>query len=195
MIGPEIIAFGVARADGRPIASIGPQHQGLPTFIRPASGFLIYIEARLGMSGLRAGNVTFASDPTDPHVLPDLQILVDRPLGNGSAAVCDRGPAQPIGGVPATIPLVFSDTQAVSNAINDLACRFDVRASSTLACTRDAFGVDAFTNPASTIQFCTSPGVGSEMAFPLHDTVLTARVRDVAGQPGPPRSIAIRVLE
>lgn len=163
--------------------------------MRPSRGFLIFVEARPGVSGLRPGSVTFASNPADPHVLPDLQILVDRPLGNGSTVVCDRGPGQPIGGIPATVPLSFADAQAVSDAINDFACRFDARAASAQACTRDTFGVDAFTNAASTIQFCTSPGVGSEMAFPPGDTIVTVRVRDIAGQPGPPRTIVVRVRE
>ena len=128
-------------------------------------------------------------------MLPDLQTLLSRALGNGSLAVCDQGPAPPIGGVPATVPRVFADTQAVANAINDMSCRFDVRAASVQACTRDAFGTYAFTNPESTVQFCTSPGVGIELAFPLGDTIVTARVRDVLGQPGHPSSIAVRVRE
>jgi len=191
-IGGEITAFGVARADGLPIASIGPQDDGYPTFVRPASGFIIYIEARPGISGLPVASVTFESSPSDPNVLPDLQVLVSRPLGDGSPAVCDDGPLPPIGGVPATKPTAFGGSQAIANAINDLGCRFDSRGSSTQACTRDSFGVYAFT-ANSTIQFCTSPGVGAELAFGIGDTIVTARVRDIAGQPGHAKSIAIRI--
>jgi hypothetical protein len=182
----------VARADGLPVASIGPQDDGYLTYVRPASGFIIYIEARPGISGLPVATVTFESSLSDPNVLPDLQVLVSRALGNGSPAVCDDGPAPPLGGVPATLPAAFGGTQAVANAINDLSCRFDARGSSGQACTRDSFGVYTFTGN-STVQFCTSPGVGIELAFPIGDTIVTARVRDIAGQPGHSKSIAIRV--
>ncbi|MDX2168754.1 MAG: hypothetical protein SF182_16905 [Deltaproteobacteria bacterium] len=173
--------------------TIGPQDDGYLTFVRPPSGFIIYIEAKRGLSGLAVGSETFASDPKDPNVLPDLQVLVSRPLGNGSTAVCDISP--PVGGVPAVVPPTFGGSQAVSNAINDFSCRFDARGSSMQACTRDGFSAYTFTEPSSTIQFCTSPGIGTELAFPLGDTIVTARVRDVAGQPGHAKSIAIRVLE
>jgi hypothetical protein len=193
-IGGEITAFGVARADGLPIASIGPQDDGYPTFVRPASGFIIYIEAAPGISGRPVGTTTFNSAADDPDVLPDLQALVSRALGNGSPAVCDDGPLPPIGGVPATVPVAFGGSQAVANAINDLGCRFDARGNTIQACTRDSFGTYGFTNPNSTVQFCTSPGVGAELAFSLGDTIVTARVLDVVGQPGHPSSIAVRIL-
>lgn len=161
--------------------------------MRPASGFIIYIEAAPGISGRPVGTNTYNWDASDPNVLPDLQTLVSRALGNGSPAVCDDGPSPPIGGVPATVPPAFGGSQAAANAINDLSCRFDARSSTATACTRDSFGTYGFVNPASTVQFCTSPGVGTELAFPLGDTIVTARVRDVVGQPGQPRSIAVRV--
>jgi hypothetical protein len=191
-IGGEITAFGVARADGVPVMTIGPQDDGYLTFVRPPSGFIIYIEAKRGISNLPVGSETFAHDPEDPNVLPDLQVVVSRPLGNGSSKVCDVSP--PVGGVPAVVPPAFGGSQAVSNAVNDFACRFDAR-NSMQACTRDGFSTYQFTDSSSTIQFCTSPGIGTELAFPHGDTIITARVRDVAGQPGHQKSIAIRVLE
>ena len=185
----------MARADGRVVRSIGPDDRGYPTFLRPASGFLIYLEAKPGVSRRDVGTVTFRSDPSDPSVLPDAQFEVSRPLGNGSTAVCDRGPPPNIGGVPAVNSQGFGGSQADSNAINDLSCRFDARTASGLACTRDAFQqVEGFVSNDSTVQFCSSPGVGSEIAFPPGDTTVTARVLDIVGQPGPPASIVIRVL-
>jgi hypothetical protein len=164
-------------------------------FLRPSSGFLIYIEARPGVSGRPVGTSTFNYSATDPNVLPDLQLVASRVLGNGSTAVCDTGPVPRPGGVPAVSPPLFGGTQAVSNAINDFGCRFDARTSSSLACTRDAFQqTESFVDGRSTVQFCTSLGIGTEMAFPPGDTILTARVRDLIGQPGPPVSIVIRVL-
>lgn len=187
----------MARADGRVVNTIGPDGHGYLTYVRSPSGFLIYIEAKPGVSRRPVGTVTFESDASDPNVLPDLQIVVSRPLGNGSLAVCDRGPAPDrlLGGVPAVDPPTFGGSQAASNAINDLSCRFDVRSDSSVACTRDPFQqVGIFVGQGSTVQFCSSPSVGTEIAFPPGDTILTARVRDVLGQPGHPVSIVVRVL-
>lgn len=196
-IGGEITAFGVARADGRIINTIGPEDHGYLTYVRPSTGFFIYVEAKPGISGRPVGSVTFNYDPGNQTVLPDLQIVTSQQLGNGSSLVCDIGPApnRPLGGVPAVTPPAFGGSQTIANAINDLSCRFDARGAGSLACTRDPFQqVEAFAAPDSTIQFCTTTGVGSEIAFPTGDTILTARVRDVLGQPGHPVSIVIRVF-
>lgn len=195
-IGAAITAFGVARADGRVVVPIPPDGSAAPVFLRPASGFLIYVEAKPGVSGRSVGQQTFDSDPADPNILPDLQIVSSRPLGNGSAAVCDTGPplSSTAGGVPGVDPPQFGGMQATSNAINDLSCRFEARIASSLACTRDGFSqIESYVAAGSTMQFCTNPGVGAELAFPAGDTHLTVRVLDVVGQPGPPASIIIRV--
>ncbi|MGD9762979.1 MAG: hypothetical protein AB7V27_04610 [Candidatus Binatia bacterium] len=195
-IGPEIVAFGAARADGYPVPAIGQQENGYPVFVRRGRGFIIYLEARRGVSRLPVGTVTFDSNPGDANVLPDLQLVVSRPLGNGSTAVCDDGPLPlPLGGVPATDPPQFGGSQAASNAINDFTCRFDVRVASSQACTRNDFGVEVFTTGLADVQFCSSPGIGTETAFPEGDTIVTGRVRDIAGNPGPAKSIVIRVEE
>jgi hypothetical protein len=185
----------VARADGRPVATIGREDHGYLTFVRPPSGFLIFLEAMPGDSRRPVGTVTFNSSATDPSILPHFQILTSRALGNGSTVICDVGPApNAIGGVPAVVPATFGGSQAASNAINDLACRFDARSSLT-ACTRDPFTqTEGFTAAGTTVQFCTRIGVGAELAFLLGDTILTARVLDDLNQPGPPQSIVIRVL-
>ena len=195
IIGGEITAFGVARADGRVIGTIGPEDHGYLTYVRPASGFMIFLEAKPGISRRRVGTITFNSDPDDPAVLPQFQIVASRALGNGSAMVCDDGPLPMLGGVPAVNPAAFGGSQSISNAINDLSCRFDARGVSTSACTRDPFQQDGtFVGQGSTVQFCTSAGVGTELAFRLGDTILTARVLDELGFPGPPASIVIRVF-
>jgi hypothetical protein len=163
-------------------------------FLRPSRGFLIFVEAEPGISGRPVGTTTFDSDTSDPNVLPSFQIMVSRPLGNGSPTVCDNGPPPNIGGVPAVNPPAFGGTQAASNAINDLSCRFDARTNSSLACTRDPFQqVESFVSSDTTVQFCTNPGIGAELAFPVGDTTVTARVLDILGQPGHPVSIVIRV--
>jgi len=120
-IGGEITAFGVARADGRVVNSIGPDNHGYPTFLRPASGFLIFVEAKPGISGRPVGTVMFNSNPNDPNALPSFQIITSRPLGNGSPGVCDKGPPPMIGGVPAVDPPMFGGSQAAANAIRTAA--------------------------------------------------------------------------
>jgi hypothetical protein len=92
-------------------------------------------------------------------------------------------------------PVVFNGPQEISNAINDLSCRFESRSVSSSACTRDPFQQEGtFTGVGTTVQFCTHQGVGTELAFPVGDTILTARVLDELGFPGPPHSIVIRVF-
>jgi hypothetical protein len=187
-----ITAFGVASADGRPIRSIGPEDHGYLTYVRPPSGFQIFLEAQPGISRQPPGTIMFNSNPGNPGVLPQFQILLSRAIGNGSARVCDNGPdADNLGGVPAVVPTNFGGTQQSSNAINDFSCRFDARTAS-FACTRDPFTqMEGFTVAGSTIQYCTRSGVGTELAFGLGDTILTARVLDITNQPGPPASIVI----
>ena len=109
--------------------------------------------------------------------------------------VCDNGPApSQLGGVPAVVPATFGGSQAVSNAINDLSCRFDARSASTRLYPRSLHADGSVHEAGTTVQFCTSTGVGAELAFPFGDTILTARVLDDPNQPGPPQSIVIRVL-
>lgn len=178
------------------MGTIGPDDHGYLTYLRPPFGFFIFVEAKPGLSRRPVGTVTFNSDPTDPNVLPQFQMLTSHALGNGSAAVCDDGPAPGnlIGGVPGVSPPMFGGSQRAADAINDLGCRFDARTSSLFACTRDEQTLSgAFVKAGTTVQFCTSAGVGSEIAFPHGDTILTLRVLDVLGQPGPSVSIVIRV--
>jgi hypothetical protein len=127
----------------------------------------------------------------DPNARPDLQILPSRALGNGSAAVCDKGPVPaPVGGVPSVAPPTFALTQYVADVLNDFACRFLLRASSGDACTGSG-GLFAFVDRSTTRQFCGL--IGSELAFPKGDTLITVRVLDQIEQPGQAKSIVIRV--
>lgn len=153
------------------------------------------------------GTSTFNYDPQDPTARPDLQVEVSQPLGNGSTAVCDDTPSNP-GGVPAVNPPNFSFTQPISDAINDLGCRFVDgtgqpvgRTSSGDACTITAQGTFQFvctlasspgcTVATSTIQFC-GP-INQPLAFPTGDTLITVMLRDVAGNLSMPGQMIIRV--
>ena len=193
--GPEITYFGLTRADDQLINPVG-RDNGVPVFERPvsASGFSIVIEAAPGTSGAAVGtssyDVTLLS-------LPDLQIQVNRPLGNGSSAVCDDPIAAP-GGVPATDPVSFDETPANITHINDFACRFvdgqgnpEARTSPQDSCVAFASGDFAFANEDSTTQYCGFINV--PLAFPAGDTIVTARLRDVDGNVGEEEQIIVRV--
>jgi hypothetical protein len=159
-----------------------------------ASGFFLVVEAGFGPNGQEPGTVTFNSSPSDPNLLPNLRVVVSRAIGNGSTIVCDDGPDPPIGGVPAVDPPnLFGGSQAVANAINDLACRFEARSNQVNACTRDAGGDGRFLRGSATrVQYCPFVGIGSELAFQVGDTKVTALVTDANGVPGMPLSIIIR---
>jgi hypothetical protein len=174
---------------------VATSSDGTPIFTRfMPFGFLIVLEARPGLSGLDVGTNTFRSSTSDPNLLPDLQLIANRPLGNGSTAICDIDPPSFIGGVPAVNPPMFGGSQAAANAINDFSCRFDVRKVTTDACTKNASQEERFVSTGSRIvQFCSAVGVGEELAFPLGDTRLMGRALDAAGHPGPAASMIIRV--
>jgi len=139
------------------------------------------------------GLSTFNWIPGDPNALPDFQIMASNPLGDGSAAVCDNQPPGFLGGVPAVDPPQFGGSTVVSAAINDLSCRFNPRGTQFDACTRNGQKDTAFASSESTVQFCSDPAVGAEIAFPIGDTRLTVRVRDTTGIPGEPASMILRV--
>jgi hypothetical protein len=168
--------------------------QGHDVYVRTVgSGFIVVVEAQPGTGRKRVGSATFESDPSDPTVRPDLQILASRPLGNGSLVICDRGPAPaPLGGVPASL-LDFGPSQPVADSMNDLACRFDTHESGGDSCTLGVLGVPAFRGMGTTEQFCTAPVVGREISFPNGDTLISVQVRDILGNIGDRRTIVIRV--
>ncbi len=193
--GPVITHLGLARADDRPLAPLGEDAAGRPIYAsRFGFGITLLVEARPGAAGQRLGLSAYS-----PGGQPDLQLIVSRPLGNGSAIVCDTRPPL-LGGVPATDPLVFADDAGQIAAMNDLGCRVDdgtgqpvARATTQLACTRsDAAGFGfAFVSDASTAQYCLP--IAGAWAFSTGDTVVAARARDINGRTGAAREIVIRV--
>jgi hypothetical protein len=192
--GPIITFFGVTRADDTLVPSTDTTAEGVPIYKRPTgAGFSLVVEGRPGASTSPLGRSAFDASGTS---FPDLQIEVSRPLGNGSAAVCDRSGSMP-GGVPAVDPPTFDDTPAVIAAANDLSCRFvdgsdqPVARTNDGACVMFPSGDFRFANAASTAQFCGF--VTGVMEFPQGDTRVTARLRDQAGNPGVPAQIAIRI--
>jgi hypothetical protein len=174
---------------------VGMTNDGFPIYQRPLGYlFTLVVEARPGPSRKPVGLNAFRTDPFDPTVRPDLEIIVSRPLGDGSAAVCDNM-LPLLGGVPASAS--FDDTQPISDAINDLACRFvngagDPGGRSTGdQCTIFGDGEFHFAGMGSTVQFCA--GIAEPFGFPPGDTVVTVRARDITGAAGSPTSFVVRV--
>lgn len=195
--GPRVTFVGLARADDNLVSASATSPTGVPIFTRAAgSGFSIVIEAAAGISGFEPGELAY---DISGNGLPDLQILSSRPLGDGSAAVCDRTPPN-AGGVPAVDPPVFAESSHVIAATNDLGCRFldgnnnpFGRRGSDNSCVQFPFdsGTYRFVAPGSTIQFCGL--VDSTFTFPPGDTLLTVRMRDVFRNAGEPAQLIVRV--
>ncbi|MFI5398372.1 MAG: hypothetical protein ACHQ9S_22780 [Candidatus Binatia bacterium] len=198
---PEITFFGLVRPDTAVLSPDSTDVVGNPVYTRNFGvGFYVVVEARPGLSGALPGTWTFNYSPTDPSVRPDLQIVPDRDLGNGSSLVCDSAPSGPgptpavaAGGVPG-VNLSSVDSQKLAEVMNDFGCRFEARTSSQDACTSpDLSGTYSFVNSTSTIQYCTSWTIGQELQFHSGDTVLTVQVRDTTGNLSDPESILVRV--
>jgi hypothetical protein len=195
--GPIVSYFGLARSDDNPVAPTGVTDTGIPIYTRAAgSGFSIVVEGRPGPSGVDSGELAYVFGGT---TYPDLQVLVSRPLGNGSSAVCDRV-APNAGGVPAVDPPVFDESPAAVGAANDVGCRFldgsgnpFGRRGADDSCVQSPpdSGTYRFAAANSTIQFCGL--VDSTFTFPPGDTYVTVRLRDQLGNVGAPSRIVVRV--
>lgn len=194
--GADITYVGLVRANDEIVAPSGSTPEGWPIYERSFGfSFSLIVEAKPGPSRRPVGLNAFRSDLFDPNVRPDLEIIVSRALGNGSLDVCDD--MLPfIGGIPASTS--FDLTQNISNAINDLSCRF-VDGSGlpggrreAEACTVFGNGEFGFVVGATTVQFCAL--IAEPFGFPIGDTVVSARVRDSSGQPGPPASFVVRIV-
>lgn len=185
--GPHIVFIGIASPDGQPAPLLGTLPDGAPVYFRSSgSGFLLVVEVAPPPSGAQIGTKIFDLADGDPSRRPDLQPAADRPLGNGSRAICDEF------GIPGHDPIDFTSlTQPVANAINDFACRFDVVTRANSACTQNRFGQLSFVSPHTRAQFCLP--VTSGMAFPAGDTRVAVQVRDQSGLLGPVQEMVMRV--
>ncbi len=190
-VGPIITFAGVARADGDPKEPDGKTKSGWPIFVNHVgSGFIMVIEAKPGFSNLEPGRSIFRHDPKDPSKRPDLEIQVDQPLGDGSAAVCDARPPN-FGGIPAIKPANFAETKKISNALNDMSCRFETFIESDSSCTNAPNGDFSFiTGEEASVQFCMV--VARKWRFPEGDTTVSVRLRDREGNPGPVSKFVLR---
>ncbi|MBI3783232.1 MAG: hypothetical protein HY270_07510 [Deltaproteobacteria bacterium] len=195
--GPDMTFLGLAKADGSPLPPDDYDDQGRPVYNRDGgAGFLMVFEARPGSSRKDVGTLAYNYDPTDPTVVPDLEVLLSRALGDGSTAVCDKTRPN-IGGVPGVPSLSFDTQQSVSNAINDFGCRIDNGAgqpegvSSDNACTSFPNGDFGFVERTSSLQFCMLVSGGWQ--FQPGATIVKARTRDTLGNLGAPREMVLQV--
>lgn len=169
--GPLVTYLGFVRSDGIPLPIFDMTPEQQPVYRLAAnSGFYLVVEGRPGPLQSPVGMSTF-----NPVGLPDLQVQVNRTMGNGSTAVCDKYPPS-AGGVPGTSPP--DPNFSAGDAVNDLACRF-----TTELCVEDPVDGPRFVNPSSTIQFCAL--IGPELAFRTGGSLVTARLRDLDGMVGP----------
>lgn len=202
-IGPTVTFFGVTSADDtlQPPTATAPG--GIPIYQRPFGfGFSLVVEASAGVAQCPPpdGPVcpveggTFASGG-----VPDLQVQATRPLGDGSASVCDNGSGDPplFGGVPGIDPPQLEQPSAIADALNDFGCRFiDGTGNPTgrrcnLACVRFEDGEFHCIDEGTEFQFCAP--IPMPLQFPDGDTLVTVRVRDAGGNLGPPAQLILRV--
>ncbi len=193
-VGPGILFFGLTSADDILQPPSGTSPEGVPIYTRQFGfGFRLVVEARRGTAGADPGVDAFAGDG-----LPDLQVQVTRPLGNGSSAVCDVEPPL-FGGVPAIDPPRFDESAAVVDTLNDFGCRFvdgsgEPRARTcSSSCVRFEDAEYACVAGRDVeVQFCGL--MDAPLEFPAGETLVTVRVRDVAGNLGAPAQLIVRVL-
>ena len=106
--------------------------------------------------------------------------------------------APTFGGVPAIDPPRLDDPDAIADPLNDFGCRFIDGQGNTvgricqLGCVRFESGDYGCQMGDNTeIQFCAP--VSMPLTFPSGDTLVTARVRDQAGNLGAPAQLLVRV--
>ena len=198
--GPVITTFAVANATNDPQSPVGFDALGRPVFRQPfGQGFSLVIEARAGANRHNPGIYPAPYYAGEELHVPDMEMIVSRPLGDGSPVVCDTF-LPDVGGVPATVPFAFGATPEAIDIIHDMGCRFIdgsgqliARQSSQDACTRsdEAFGF-GFVDRGSRLQFC--GGIATAWRFPEGDTIVAARVKDASEEEfGAPREIVVRV--
>ncbi len=195
---PVITFFGLTYANNTLIVSTESAPDGIPIYDRPVgSGFNIVVEGKKGIipgppdhPGPALGQSSY-----EPGDRPDLQIEVNRSLGNGSPAVCDNTPPDD-GGIPAINPPDFSETSTIDDTLNDFGCRFvdgsgEPKGRTSDGCVLFDNGEFGFVSADSIIQFC--GGVNPIMLFPRGDTLVSVRLRDVNGATSEVSKLIVRV--
>lgn len=213
--GPPILTFRPVDADGCPfccsfscLMTPTPTPQldadGRQIFTRNQSGFILVLEGGSGVGNEGSYQVNASSGLrtfvpiSNISGRPSLQLLVQFSTGDGSPAVCDISPPM-AGGVPGFDPPDFnlgvdppnpSLQTSVTDALKDMACRFD-SVSSSIPCTRNMFGDYSFLSGSAVRQFCYAVPITA--AFAHGDTIVAAQFRGTNGNIGPRKEIVIRV--
>lgn len=189
--GPVSTYFGVASLSGMIMQPTAVEN-GIPVYELPTpSGFLLFAEFDIGASMAMIGEEGTAGQEVSGATVPNLQAWVGSALGVGaglgSTQVCDDGipTGEPIGGVPAS-----TDYSNVA-ALQDFACRFDVRLNNDEACTIDQFGLSKFAANDTLKQFCAM--MGTNLSVQSGDTQVFVRAADTNGVVGDERTLIIRV--
>ena len=200
LTGPDIVFFGITLADDSLLEPAETHPGEPPVYQLPfGSGFSVVVEARANApcSCSSIGCECVGPRTYDAFDGPDLQIQTTRPLGNGSAEVCDRSMENP-GGVPAIDPPLFDDTPELVEVFNDLGCRFidgagfaNGRGCSDQACIRFETGEFGCKSPRARLQFCGH--MSAATMFPAGDTLVSVRVRNVDGIFGPISQLIVRI--
>lgn len=189
-VGPVVTVIGVARADGKTVEPTSVDKNGVPIYVNyVGSGFILVVEGKPGVSNLEVGRRIVAYDPKDPSVRPDLEIQANKPLGDGSEEICDQRLPK-VGGIPAINPPNFAETAKIAATLNDFSCRFQTFIESAESCTLDKYGDYSFVKSDSTTQFCMV--VARAWNFPVGDTMVSVRLRDIEGNPGPVSRFILR---
>jgi hypothetical protein len=189
-VGPAVTFLGIARADGSLVPSAGKDSSGIPIYENPiGSGFMLVVEGKPGLSNVEVGRKLSVYETDDPKARPDLEVQATRDLGDGSKAICDRNRPN-IGGIPGINPPSFKETLEVGHTLADMACRFETFIESESACLQKKTGDFTFADAETTTQFCMV--VARAWLFPEGDTLVSARLRDTDGNPGPIKQIKIR---
>ena len=191
--GPTIIFFGITSSDDSLQLPTGTDPDGVPIYERPFGfSFSLVIEAARRPGGPAVGKESYRDGAP-----PDLQVQSTRPLGNGSAAVCDVTAAN-FGGVPGIDPPRLEDQDELADAFNDFGCRFvdgvgqPVGRRCGQGCVKFESGESGcVTGNDAEVQFCAPVAV--PLTFPDGDTLITARVRDEAGALGEAARLIVRV--
>ena len=186
---PEVTYFGIVSGDDQPLEPVATDDGGRPVYAwTHGEGFAIVIEGRAGFTRRPVGQGAYVPGAA---AAPDLQLIVDRALGDGSEAICDANPPA-AGGVPAAAPFAFDAPNALA-VMNDLGCRADNGAAMPMSganngpCTR----LVNFLDKRSTARFCVP--VDHAWAFPSGDTTVAVRLRDVSNEVGDAQEIVVRV--
>ncbi len=90
-------------------------------------------------------------------------------------------------------PPDFGPSDAITDILNDFACRFDDHPNIESACTFNELGNFAFQRPNTERQFCSAPSIGTELELPSGQTFFTVQLRDTAGNVGNQKQLIVRV--